>query len=1027
MKKRYDIIETAMRNPGISFFLIGLFVLVGIYGLVIMPKQEFPTFTLRQGVIVGIYPGATSAQVEEQLAKPLEEFLFTYKEIRKNKTYTMSRNGVVYAMVEMNENVDNKDEVWSKIKHGLSLFKAQLPAGVLAVIANDDFGDTSALLISLESETRSYRELEDWLETLEGKLRRIESVSNLRRFGLQKEQIGVYLNPKQLSAYGIDYKMLGANLFSQGFTTLSGTVEARGQDLPIYFSPVFDSEKEVGEQIVYTDPSGKMIRLKNIATVVREYDKPDSYILNNGKKSIILSMEMREGYNIVEYGKDVEKVLQTFIQTQPDDVKIERIVDQPKVVAASVTSFLRDLVLAIVIVILVLILLFPLRSALVSATMIPSTIFMSIGVMYLCGIPLNTVTLAALIVVLGMVGDNSIVVIDAYLEYLNKGMSRWHAAILSARNYVGSIFVATLSICVVFFPLLVILNGMWYDFVRHFPWAFSICLMVSFALAMLYIPFMEYMFITKKNVAPKHPDRKRLTDYVQQGYEHILDWTFRFPKTTLALAAAILVVSGIYFFRLSVRMFPFADRDQFAIEVYLPQGSSLEETEQVTDSLYRMLRRDERITSMTAFVGTFSPRFQAPYAPNIVAGKNYTQFIVNTSSNKATEEVLDEYTPKLQYHFPNAYVRFKQLDYQQAQIPIEIRLSGDNIAELKSYADSVLTALKDVPGLVWRHTNYEEPLPALAMSIDAVAASRLGISRTAAELQIASVYGDVPVGTLWEGDYPLSVVLKHEKPTGYDQPDKVGDQYVRSLIPGVSVPLRQIAEVEPVWEEGQIVRRNGVRTISIQADIARGVSESHLFTQVRKIMDTKIAPTLPPTIRYEYGGMHEVDHEVIPLIIQVILAGIFLIFLFLLYNYKRILISLAALLSMLFCIPGTVWGLWFTDTAFSLTCILGIISLMGVIIRNTIMIFDHAENLRQGQHMPARQAAYDAGKRRMVPIFLTSATTAIGIVPMILGRTMLWTPMGIVIFVGTILSMILVITVVPVMYWKIFDKSKNRR
>lgn len=189
-------------------------------------------------------------------------------------------------------------------------------------------------------------------------------------------------------------------------------------------------------------------------------------------------------------------------------------------------------------------------------------------------------------------------------------------------------------------------------------------------------------------------------------------------------------------------------------------------------------------------------------------------------------------------------------------------------------------------------------------------------------------------------------------------------------------------------------------------------------------MEERVVPKLPATIDYEYGGMQEVDNEVIPLIIQIILAGIFLIFLFLIYNYRKISVSLAALLSMLFCIPGTVWGLYLTDTAFSLTCILGIISLMGVIIRNAIMIFDHAENLRLNARLSARQAAYEAGKRRMVPIFLTSATTAIGIVPMILGRTLLWTPMGIVILSGTILSMILVVTVLPVMYWKIFEKTK---
>lgn len=1024
MKRKSDIIESAMRNRGITFFLIALFVLVGVYALLKMPKQEFPTFTIRQGVIVGIYPGATSAQVEEQLAKPLEEFLFTYKEIRKSKTYTMSRNGVVYAMVELEEDVDNKDEVWSKIKHGLSLFKAKLPSGVLALVANDDFGDTSALLISLESETRSYRELEDWLEILEGKLRRIESVSNLRRFGLQKEQISVYLNPEQLSAYGIDRKMLAANLFSQGFTTISGTVEAEGQDFPIYFSPTLDSETEVGEQIVYSDPSGKIIRLKDIATIVREYDTPDSYILNNGKKSVILSLEMREGYNIVEYGEDVDKVLKDFSNTLPDDVKIERIVDQPKVVNQSVMSFLRDLVMAIIIVIVVLIILFPLRSALVSAAMIPITIFIAVGVMFLSDIPLNTVTLAALIVILGMVGDNSIVVIDAYLEYLNKGLSRWHAAYLSAKKYAGAIFIATLSICVVFFPLLIILNGIWYDFVRHFPWAFSICLMVSFALAMLCIPYMEYTFITKENIAPKQPERKGLTYYVQNGYEYILDKTFQFPKTTMSITIALLAVSVFYFFRLPVRMFPFSDRDQFAVEIYLPQGSSLEETEQVADSLYNVLKQDERITSVTAFVGTYSPRFQAPYAPNIVAGKNYAQFIVNTQSNDATIEVLDEYAGKYSYHFPNAYIRFKQLDFQQAQIPIEIRLSGTDVEELKAYADTVMTSLKDVPGLVWLHTNYEEPLPAIEVELDAIAASRLGISRSMAEIEIASAYGDMPVGTVWEEDYPLSVILKREHPEAYDSPDKASDQYIHSMLPNVSVPLRQIADVKPVWTQGQIVRRNGVRTISIQADVARGTSESRVFAAMRNIMDKQVAPRLPETIDYEYGGMYEVDQEVIPLIIQIILAGIFLIFLFLIYNYRKLSVSLAALLSMLFCIPGTVWGLYLTDTAFGLTCILGIISLMGVIIRNAIMIFDHAEDLRLNAHLPTRQAAYDAGKRRMVPIFLTSATTAIGIIPMILGRTMLWTPMGIVIFTGTIFSMILVVTVLPVMYWKLFDKTK---
>ena len=221
MRKR-GWIESAMRYHKIVLLIVSLLVLLGLYALVHMPKQEFPPFTIRQGVVVGIYPGATSAQVEEQLAKPLEQFLFTYKEIDKAKTYSMSQDGIVYVMVELTDEINDKDEVWSKIKHGIASFKQQLPAGVLAVVVNDDFGDTSALLITLESDQKTYRELEEYLEDLEGRLRRIESVSNLRRYGLQKEQISVYLDRDKLAAYGLDQKILMGNLFAQGFITTGG-------------------------------------------------------------------------------------------------------------------------------------------------------------------------------------------------------------------------------------------------------------------------------------------------------------------------------------------------------------------------------------------------------------------------------------------------------------------------------------------------------------------------------------------------------------------------------------------------------------------------------------------------------------------------------------------------------------------------------------------------------------------------------------------------------------------------------------
>lgn len=1024
-ERKNGVIEWTMRHYQITLLVITVLVGLGILGLVDMPKQEFPEFTIRQGVVVGVYPGATSGEVEEQLAKPLERYLFTFKEVKKKKTYSMSRDGMVYVMVELNDDVNNKDEVWSKIKLGLQNFKSQLPSGVLAVIANDDFGDTSALLITLESEDKTYRELQRYMETLEDRLRRIESVSNLRRYGVQNEQISVYLDPDKLAAYGLDTRMLMTTLFTQGFTTASGSLENGGLDIPIHLSVTYPSEREVGEQILLADADGHMIRLKDVARIVREYPEPDSYITNNGKKAIILSMEMREGHNIVRYGKEVDEVLHAFERDLPESVSIRRIADQPKVVGDSVSSFVRDLFVSIVVVILVMMVLFPFRSALVAATSIPISVFISIGVMYACGIPLNTVTLAALIVVLGMIVDNSIIVIDAYLEYLDKGYSRWYAAVYSAKNYFSSILLATLCICVIFFPLLFTMTGQMLDFVTFFPWTLSISLMVSLAVAMVFIPLLERVLIKKGLKSGRENTGKKrfnLLDTVQAVYTRALTWTFRFPKATIGLGVLTVALAILMITQLSQRMMPIADRDQFAVEIYLPQATSLDRTAAVSDSLYKLLSEDERILSVTSFIGTSSPRFQATYAPNL-AGKNYAQFIVNTASIEATRSVLDDYTDRYADYFPDAYVKFKQLDYQNVSSPLEVRFMGDDIARLKQAGDSLMAVLREMDGLVWVHTNYEEALPDVRVRLDPVEASRLGITKAMASADLAIRYDGLSVGSLWEGDYALPIQLRSDKKGEADAFDKVGDQYLPTIVPGVSVPLRQVSTIEGGWNEGQIVRRNGVRTLSVFAEVTRGTNQNAMQKRIERVMESRIIPTLPEGVTYEYGGAKELDFETMNPLMQGLAIAVIIVFFFLLVNFKKIGLALAALSSLLLTLFGAALGLWAFHIDFSLTCVLGVISLIGIVVRNAILIFEHAQDLRLHKHYSPRDAAFDAGRRRMLPIFLTSATTAVGVVPMIISGSSLWMPMGVVICSGTVFSMILAVIILPVFYWKIFGNK----
>ena len=1004
-----------MRNFRITFLIVGCLFVFGIYALARIPKQEFPEYTIRQGVVVGVYPGATAEEVEEQLAKPLEQFLMTYKEVKRAKTTSTSQNGMCYVMVELNDDVNDKDEVWSKVKHGLAAFKMQLPAGVAAVVTNDDFGDTSALLITLESDTRSYRELKGYMDDLSDRLRRIESVSNLRPYGVQQEQISVYADPERLAAYGIGEKTLSAALAAQGLTPLGGSVSNAETETPIHIAPSLAGEREVAEQIVWSDPEGHVLRVKDVARVVREYDDPDSYIRNNGHRCVLLSLEMQAGNNIVEYGREVDEVLHAFIEEElPADVSVQRIADQAKVVGDSVHSFLRDLFVAMAIIIVVMMLLFPLRSAIVAALTIPMSTFISVGMMYLCGIPLNTVTLAALVVVLGMIVDNSIVVIDGYLDYLGRGHSRWFAAVESAREFFPSLLLATICICMIFYPILFTMTGMMGDFLTWFPWTITINLMVSLLLAVMVIPFLEILIIPAVHV--RRDGRRSFTDRVHDVYRRVLAWTFRHGWLTISLGAASVVVSLLIATQLKFRMVPFADRDQFAVEIYLRPDTPLERTGAVADSVYRALRADERVKSVTSFVGCSSPRFQMSYAPQI-AGKNYAQFIVNTTSVDDTESILDEYADAWADRFPEAYVKFKQLDYQNVP-SLEFRFYGSDIDSLRAAADRLMARMRQMPELQWVHTDYEDPRAIAEVRLDPVTASQLGITRTVVAANMALASGDVAVGSVWGGDYRLPVVLKRDARLGERSLSDIGDTYVSSPVPGVSVPLRQIADVEPAWSQSKIVHRNGMRCITVTADLKRGANAMRMTSRISRMLKDEIP--LPPGVETELGGAHEFDAETLPPIAAGLSISLVIIFFFILVNFRKFGITLVVMASMSLCLFGAMVGLWIADFTIGLTSVLGFITLLGMIVRNVILMYQHAEDKRKVCHWSGKLAAYDAGKRRMVPIFLTTATTAVGVVPMMLGGSTFWAPVGVTIFAGGIGSLILVVTILPVLYSKIY-------
>ena len=1023
-------IESAMRYHKLIYTIVGVLVVFGFFALWKMNKDEFPQVTIRQGVVAAVYPGATAQEVESQVAKPIEQYLFTFKEIDKNNTYSISKDGMCYIFAALSPKVTNANEAWARIRGGISLFKQmQMPTGLLAIAIIDDFGNTSSILLAIESNERTPRELEAFAEEISDRLRDIKEMGSIKILGQQHEEIAVTLDVERISKYAINQNIIMARLATQGFRTITGEIANDMGTALIHVDVPYRTEYELGEQIIFSDPiSGQAIRLKDIATIERRYPDTKKRIERFGDTGkgdcVLLNIEMQPGNNIVAFGKEVDKVLNYMLTILPPDVHLHKITDQPRVVNASVKSFLKDLVVSVIIVILVMLVLFPMRTALVSSTGLPICIAVTLGIMYMFGMELNTVTLAALIVVLGMVVDDSVIVIDGYSDLLAKGHSRWYSAAISTSELFVPMVLATTSISGMFFPMLKLMTGPIADFIKLFPWAVFIALTCSILYAIWVIPYMASTFIRRKPAGTQQTRVERIQSKfftaLQNGYQKLLDFCFRHPWMTIGVSIGSVIVGALLFLRVDTQLMPKADRDCFAVEIHLTEGSSLNQTQMVVDSLGAVLNADSRVKSVTAFVGMASPRFHATYAPQM-GGENYAQFIVNTTSEKATVELIAEYQPQYENAFPNAYCRFKQLDYQAVSNPIEIYVQGSDIGELEQVADSLKAFMAQFPELTWIHSNYDETVQTIRLRLKEDEASRLGITQATLSVYLNGVLHGRSMTSIWQDGYKVPVML-YTLGAEEMKYDDIGNVMIPTPLPDVWVPLRQVAYIEPDFHHAQVQRRNSIRTITVSADL-RGNTAA--LTAIRPILKYiwQITPDLPEGVRINHGGLLRLTLDMIPGLIASVGAALLVLLALLIFHFKKLNVSFLALSSSLLCLFGAAVGLWIFNLNISVTSILGVISLIGIIVRNAIIMYEYADHLMYKEHKTAREAAYLAGQRRMRPIFLTTATTALGVVPMITAGTALWMPMGVVICFGAILTMPMVVTLLPIVYWKLFEKK----
>jgi multidrug efflux pump subunit AcrB len=1019
-------IRGSLKTPQVTLAILLIVFAAGIWALLHMPRREDPKVEANSALVIAMYPGAKAEEVEAQVTNKLEQRLFQFAEVRKAKTHSTTRDGLAVIQVELENSVKDADAFWGKLRNELLVVKSMdLPKEVLGPIVNSDFGDTKAIVIAVESDEAQYDDIKTQVLAIEAGLRQLPEISKFTRIGEQDQEIQVTARSDHMAQYGITLEQVLKVIQSQNSIVPTGTIESGKANIHLFAEGKYRSLDDLRDQILGTSPTGSPVRLGQVADLERRWKQPTSHIKVNGRTAMLLALEMQEGYNIVEFGKQVDAKLAQIRENIPSRFQVHKIIDQPHIVEHAIDHFMFEFLLAIVSVIIVTVVLLPLRVATVAAMAIPMTVAATFALLHFVGMDLNQVSLAALVVALGMVVDDAIVIADNYVELMDHGVPRSEAAWRSASDLLIPVLAATATIIAAFMPLL-ILKGMVGKFIFALPVTVSISLSASFMVALFFTPLLCKAFIAKGIHSEAKPGKRKFSplDGMQRAYDALIRFCVARPAATLALAFSSIAVALLLKHLVPERFFvPAADRNQFVIEVWTPTGSPLKKTEEMLANIEARIKGDARIKEFATFSGTSAPRFYYAFAPEFPTSE-FGQIVVNTRTNEdalTLSKELDATLPEVAAG-GQVHVRLMQQG-PQALGPVEVRITGPDLAELQRIGTRVDSILRATPGSAHVKSDFHEDVLGMGIHLNEWA-SRLGFTNGSVSQTVYTGFSGYQVSTLWEGDTPVEINLRMEE-AFRNSSERLENTYLRSPATNAVAPLRQIADIRPEWTVGRIRHRNGERTLTISCDAVRGGFPSRILEAIKPKL---AAMPLPRGYAIRYGGEDEDSRETFGQMVVALSISLLAIFLVLLIQFRSLREVAIVLSSIPLSLMGAFLGLYLTGYDFGMTAFVGLISLTGIVVRNAIILVDYAKELI-GKGMDVRTAALEAGRRRLRPIFLTAMAAAIGVVPMILSGSSLWGPLASVIAFGVVFSMVMTLVVVPILMilWVPQPQVRNER
>ena len=991
-------------------FMLVLFIAVlalGVNSLLNMPRGEDPEFVAPSFAVAVIYPGTDAMDMEKLVADPGEARFNSLEDI--SHVITNVDNGLTVFRIEYDYGVD-PDEKYQEIVREVNALKGELPSDIFRVdIKKFSPSDVNIVQVALLSEVASAKELGEYGDNLKKQFEKIKSLKNAEDWGYPASVVRISLNIEKMAQNGIAINRVLGALQAENLNIPGGSLQAGTRKFNVKTSGDYQSLDEIRNTIVATNGQ-KIIYLRDVADVDFNYEEETHITRLNGHRAVLVTAGQKLGENIAKVGGLLNPVIDNFAKTLPPHITLVKNFDQAASVDKRLSRFAKDFAIAILLVSLTLLPL-GLRAAVVVMISIPLSLAIGLAGLNFLGFSINQLSIVGLIVALGILVDDSIVVVENIERYLREGFSKRDAAIKATKQITLAVIGCTVTLILAFLPLMFLPEASG-DFIRSLPTAVVTTILASLLVSLTIVPFLSSRILKEEHNPNGNIFMRGLKRIISGSYSRLLHWGLRHPAITL-LVTGVLFAGALYMFKIvGFALFPASEKPQFLINIEMPDGTSLPETDRVARYVESELKKEPVVKYVTTNVGKGQPRIYY----NVIQrneSTNYSQFFVQLQDMEPAEKrkMIDVLRERFKY-YPNAKIEVK--DFEQGpdqEAPVAIRVFGENLDTLKVMAARVETSLKKTPGLIYVNNPLANQKTDLRVRINKEKAGLLGISVADVNRTIRLAIAGLNVGAFKDpngDDYTINVTM----PKG-----KVADQslltnlYINTLT-GSAVPLRQIADLEFESATNQIKHYDKDRYVTVTGFVKTGYLVDNVYGDVLKKLD---AMKFPTGFSYKAAGELESREKSFGGLGTIILITVFGFIAVLILEFGTFKSTLIVLSVIPLGIIGAVLALYFTGNPFSFVAVIGLIALIGIEVKNSILLVDFTNQLRE-EGMPLIEAIQEAGEIRFVPIVLTSLTAIGGLIPLAIEGNPLYSPLAWVLIGGLISSTLLSRVVTPVLY-----------